>query len=101
SPVRDYWRLYDAIVRQRDLVNTLNVVEHDEDTIRTADWVVDIGPGAGEHGGQIVVSGPVQDLIESEGSITGAYLSGRRQIPTPSVRRPRTRGRELTVVGAR
>jgi excinuclease ABC subunit A len=98
---RDNRRLIETLVRLRDLGNTLIVVEHDEETIRTADWVVDIGPGAGEHGGQIVVSGPVQELIEHEGSITGAYLSGRRQIPTPTVRRPRTSGRELTVVGAR
>jgi excinuclease ABC subunit A len=98
---RDNRRLIDTLLRLRDLGNTLIVVEHDEETIRTADWVVDIGPGAGEHGGQIVVSGPVQDLIDNEGSMTGAYLSGRRQIPTPAVRRPRTSGRELAVVGAR
>jgi excinuclease ABC subunit A len=77
------------------------VVEHDEDTIRTADWVVDIGPGAGEHGGQVVVSGPVDDLVNHPDSQTGLYLSGRREIPVPDVRRPPTPGRELTVVGAR
>jgi excinuclease ABC subunit A len=98
---RDNRRLIETLVRLRDLGNTLIVVEHDEETIRMADWVVDIGPGAGEHGGQIVVSGPVQDLLEHPTSITGAYLSGRRAIPTPAVRRPRSRGRELTVVGAR
>ncbi|MFP5373108.1 MAG: excinuclease ABC subunit A, partial [Actinomycetes bacterium] len=81
--------------------NTLIVVEQDEDTIRTADWVVDIGPGAGEHGGQVVVSGSVEELLASPDSITGAYLSGRRAIAVPAVRRPRTEGRELTVVGAR
>ncbi|HEX6921018.1 MAG TPA: excinuclease ABC subunit A, partial [Actinomycetes bacterium] len=74
---------------------------HDEDTIRTADWVVDIGPGAGEHGGQIVVSGTVDDLLSSPDSLTGAYLARRTAIPTPAVRRKRGRGRDLTVVGAR
>ena len=98
---RDNRRLIETLTRLRDLGNTLIVVEHDEDTIRTADWVVDIGPGAGEHGGQIVVSGPVQQLLDSPHSITGAYLSGRTSIPTPQVRRPRSRGRDLTVVGAR
>jgi excinuclease ABC subunit A len=98
---RDNRRLIETLVRLRDLGNTLIVVEHDEDTIRTADWVVDIGPGAGEHGGQIVVSGPVEKLVAHEGSITGAYLSGRRSIPVPDVRRPVTKSRALTVVGAR
>jgi excinuclease ABC subunit A len=76
------------------------VVEHDEDTIRSADWVVDIGPGAGEHGGHVVVSGTVDDLLKSETSITGAYLSGRRAIEVPHKRRKPTKGRELTVKGA-
>jgi len=98
---RDNHRLIETLVRLKDLGNTLIVVEHDEDTIRTADWVVDIGPGAGEHGGQIVVSGTVDDLLTSEDSATGAYLSGRREIPVPDIRRPRTRGRELTVHGAK
>jgi excinuclease ABC subunit A len=98
---RDNRRLIETLTRLRDLGNTLIVVEHDEDTIRTADWVVDIGPGAGEHGGQIVVSGTVRDLLESPDSLTGAYLSRRRVIPTPALRRPRTKGRDLTVVGAR
>jgi excinuclease ABC subunit A len=100
---RDNRRLIETLTRLRDLGNTLIVVEHDEDTIRTADWVVDIGPGAGEHGGQVVVSGTVADLLESPDSLTGAYLSRRRSIPTPltTERRPRTPGRELTVVGAR
>jgi excinuclease ABC subunit A len=97
---RDNRRLVDTLIRLRDLGNTLIVVEHDEDTIRTADWVVDIGPGAGEHGGQVVVSGPVADLLGAADSITGAYLSGRRSIPLPPIRRPRTPGRELTVQGA-
>ena len=98
---RDNRRLIDTLVRLRDLGNTLIVVEHDEDTIRHADWVVDIGPGAGEHGGEIVVSGPVEKLLASERSITGAYLSGRRSIPVPGVRRVPERGRALTVAGAR
>jgi excinuclease ABC subunit A len=100
---RDNRRLIDTLTRLRDLGNTLIVVEHDEDTIRTADWVVDIGPGAGEHGGQVVVSGTVDELLASEDSMTGAYLSGRRSIPTPAAaqRRPRTPGRELVVKGAR
>jgi excinuclease ABC subunit A len=98
---RDNRRLIETLLRLKDLGNTLIVVEHDEDTIGVADWVVDIGPGAGEHGGQVVVSGPVQDLVDSPDSITGAYLSGRRSIAVPAVRRPRTKGRELTVVGAR
>jgi excinuclease ABC subunit A len=98
---RDNHRLIDTLVRLRDLGNTLIVVEHDEDTIRTADWVVDIGPGAGEHGGQIVVSGSVEELLNHHDSLTGAYLSGRREIPVPVARRPLTPGRELTVHGAR
>ncbi len=96
---RDNRRLIETLVRLRDLGNTLIVVEHDEDTIRTADWVVDIGPGAGEHGGQIVVSGPVSDLLASSQSITGQYLTGKRSIETPAVRRP-VQDRALTVVGA-
>jgi excinuclease ABC subunit A len=98
---RDNHRLIETLVRLKDLGNTLIVVEHDEDTIRVADWVVDIGPGAGEHGGQVVVSGTVQDLLEHHDSSTGMYLSGRKQIPVPEVRRPRTPGRDLVVRGAR
>ncbi len=97
---RDNHRLIETLVRLRDLGNTLIVVEHDEDTIRTADWVVDIGPGAGEHGGQIVHTGSVQGLLEHADSLTGQYLSGRREIPLPAVRRPRAKGRDLTVHGA-
>ena len=97
---RDNRRLIDTLVRLRNLGNTLIVVEHDEDTIRTADWAVDIGPGAGEHGGHVVVSGPVSELLSSPDSLTGAYLSGRRSIPMPTSRRPRT-GRAITVAGAR
>ena len=98
---RDNHRLIETLVRLKKLGNTLIVVEHDEDTIRAADWVVDIGPLAGEHGGEIVVEGTVDDLLASERSITGAYLSGRRSIPVPMIRRPRQRGRELVVEGAR
>ena len=98
---RDNHRLIETLTRLRDLGNTLIVVEHDEDTIATADWVVDIGPGAGEHGGQVVHSGPVADLLTHPDSITGDYLAGRREIPTPQVRRPVQKGRQVTVVGAR
>ena len=98
---RDNHRLIDTLLRLRDLGNTLIVVEHAEDTIRSADWVVDIGPGAGEHGGQIVVSGSVEDLLTHRDSLTGAYLSGREAIPLPAVRRPRTPGHQLVVCGAR
>ena len=98
---RDNKRLIETLVRLKNLGNTLIVVEHDEDTIRTADWVVDIGPGAGEHGGQVVHSGSVAGLLKHRDSLTGQYLSGRREIPTPDVRRPRTPGRNLTVHGAR
>jgi excinuclease ABC subunit A len=98
---RDNHRLIETLQRLKKLGNTLIVVEHDEDTIRTADWIVDIGPLAGEHGGRIVVSGTVDDLRACEESITGAYLSGRREIPVPPLRRPPQRGREVVVEGAR
>jgi len=98
---RDNHRLIETLVRLKELGNTLIVVEHDEDTIRTADWVVDIGPGAGEHGGQVVVSGTVDELLEHPDSPTGLYLSGRKEIPVPAVRRPSTPGRELVVRGAK
>ena len=97
---RDNHRLLETLLRLRDLGNTLIVVEHDEDTIRAADWVVDIGPRAGEHGGNIVVAGTVDDLLASPDSLTGAYLSRRLSIPVPLTRRPRTKGREVTVKGA-
>jgi excinuclease ABC subunit A len=98
---RDNHRLIETLVRLRDLGNTLIVVEHDEDTIRTADWVVDIGPGAGEHGGEIVVSGPLPELLASGRSLTGAYLTGRRTIPVPDIRRARDPDRRLVIRGAR
>jgi excinuclease ABC subunit A len=97
---RDNSRLLETLIRLRDLGNTLIVVEHDEETIRAADWVVDIGPRAGEHGGHVVVSGPVSELLASQDSLTGAYLTGRRTIPVPATRRKRTRGREVAVKGA-
>ncbi len=98
---RDNRRLIDTLTRLRDLGNTLIVVEHDEDTIRTADWIVDVGPGAGEHGGRVVHSGDLQGLLDSRESVTGAYLSGRRQIPMPAKRRKVDRKRQVTVHGAR
>ena len=88
---RDNHRLLETLIRLRDLGNTLIVVEHDEDTIRAADWVVDIGPGAGEHGGSVVVSGPVEELLASPESLTGAYLTGRESIPVPAARRKRSK----------
>ncbi len=97
---RDNHRLLETLLRLRDLGNTLIVVEHDEDTIRAADWVVDIGPHAGEHGGHIVVSGPLQELLDSKESLTGAYLTGRQAIELPAKRRKVARGREVTVKGA-
>jgi excinuclease ABC subunit A len=97
---RDNHRLLETLVRLRDLGNTLIVVEHDEDTIRAADWVVDIGPRAGEHGGNIVVSGPLKELLASRESLTGAYLTGRECIPLPKERRKRSKTREVAVKGA-
>ncbi len=97
---RDNRKLIDTLVRLRDLGNTVIVVEHDEDTIRVSDHVVDIGPGAGEHGGEIVVSGTVDDLVETPRSITGQYLSGARSIPVPAMRRDPGDG-WLVIRGAR
>ena len=96
---RDNRRLIETLLRLRALGNTLIVVEHDEDTIRTADWAVDIGPGAGEHGGEVLVSGPVSELLNHPTSLTGAYLSGRRTIPMPTSRRCGS-GKELVVHNA-
>lgn len=98
---RDNHRLIETLTRLRDLGNTLIVVEHDEETIRAADWIVDIGPGAGEHGGKVVVSGDYQSLIDSKESITGAYLSGRKSIPIPAKRRATDPKRQLVVKGAK
>lgn len=98
---RDNTRLIETLEKLRDLGNTLIVVEHDEDTIRSADYIVDIGPGAGEKGGEVVYAGDVAGLLTAEGSCTGDYLAGRREITVPATRRKREKGRELTVVGAR
>ena len=97
---RDNARLLKTLQRMRDLGNTLIVVEHDEETIRTADYVVDIGPGAGEHGGEVVAVGTPDEIAANENSITGAYLSGRMSIPVPKERRPGN-GKSLVVHGAR
>jgi len=96
---RDNKRLIETLVRLRDLGNTLIVVEHDEDTIRTADHIVDIGPGAGEHGGYVVVQGTLEEVIAEPTSITGDYLAGRRRIPVPETRRT-PQGPSLRIVGA-
>jgi len=98
---RDNRRLIETLTHLRDLGNTLIVVEHDEETIRTADWIVDIGPGAGEHGGEIVVSGGYQALVDSKKSITGAYISGRKEIEIPKKRRPINPKKKLVVKEAR
>ena len=98
---RDNRRLIDTLVKLRDLGNTLIVVEHDEDTIKTSDWIVDIGPGAGINGGKVIHSGSYKTLLENRESITGDYLSGRRGILTPKHRRPVDPKRLLTVVGAK
>ena len=97
---RDNQRLIDTLMRLRDLGNTVLVVEHDEETIKASDWIVDIGPGAGEHGGAVVYSGPVSGILKSKESITGQYLSGRQSVPVPKQRR--VPGLEwLEIVGAR
>ncbi|OMH33078.1 excinuclease ABC subunit A [Tersicoccus sp. Bi-70] len=98
---RDNRRLIQTLTRLRDLGNTLIVVEHDEDTIQEADWIVDVGPGAGEHGGAIVHSGSYADLLQNTMSLTGDYLAGRRSIDPPATRRPVDRKRMVKVVGAR
>lgn len=98
---RDNRRLIETLTHLRDLGNTLIVVEHDEETIRTADWIVDIGPGAGEHGGEIVVSGDFESLLSSKRSITGAYLSGRSSISIPKERRVKNAKKLLVVKEAR
>ena len=98
---RDNRKLIETLTRLRDLGNTLIVVEHDEDTIRTADWIVDIGPGAGEHGGKVVSSGSYEDLIKAKDSITGAYLAGRSVIEIPEKRRLIDEKKVVTVKGAK
>ena len=84
---RDNAKLIATLTRLRDLGNTVLVVEHDEETIRTADWVVDIGPGAGEHGGEIIANGPLEAVLAEPRSITGAFLRGERAVPIPAKRR--------------
>ena len=97
---RDNERLLNTLTSMRDLGNTVLVVEHDEETIRRADWIVDLGPGAGEKGGKIVAEGPPKVIQENKQSLTGAYLSGRKRIPVPK-RRRLGNGKTVTVVGAR
>ena len=97
---RDNHRLIETLIRLRDLGNTLIVVEHDEDTIKIADWIVDIGPGAGEHGGHVVVSGSIDDLMNNKDSLTGQYVSGKRFIQVPAQRRPVDPARQITVHNA-
>ena len=97
---RDNRRLIDTLLRLRDLGNTILVVEHDEETIRSADWIVDIGPGAGAQGGRVVASGPLERILRTPDSITGQYLSGRRSIPMPARRRAGS-GKTLVIRGAR
>ena len=98
---RDNRRLIETLTKLRDMGNTLIVVEHDEDTMREADWIVDVGPGAGEHGGEIVHSGSFEELLKNTRSITGDYMAGRRSIEVPASRRPVDKKRQLTVHGAR
>jgi excinuclease ABC subunit A len=98
---RDNQRLLATLRQLRDLGNTVIVVEHDEDTIRAADHVIDLGPGAGKHGGRVVAEGTVASVVQSPESLTGRYLAGERHIPIPSARRPRAEGRALRVIGAR
>ncbi|MEQ8179861.1 MAG: excinuclease ABC subunit UvrA, partial [Amphiplicatus sp.] len=98
---RDNERLLETLRRLRDLGNTVLVVEHDEDAIRTADYVVDIGPGAGIHGGEIIAQGSVKDIIATKASLTGDYLAGRREVPVPAERRPFEKKRVIKIAGAR
>ena len=98
---RDNRRLIDTLTKLRDMGNTLIVVEHDEDTMREADWIVDVGPGAGEHGGQVVHSGTYDELLKNKRSITGDYMAGRREIEVPATRRPVDKKRRVKVLGAR
>ena len=98
---RDNRRLIDTLMKLRDMGNTLIVVEHDEDTMREADWIVDVGPGAGEHGGQVVHSGTYDELLKNKSSITGDYMAGRREIEVPATRRPVDKKRRVKVFGAR
>lgn len=98
---RDNRRLIETLVKLRNMGNTLIVVEHDEDTMKESDWIVDVGPGAGEHGGEIVHSGTYQELLKNKDSLTGAYVSGKKSIEVPEKRRPVDKKRMIKVVGAR
>jgi excinuclease ABC subunit A len=96
---RDNDKLLATLKHLRDQGNSVLVVEHDEDTIRSADWIVDLGPGAGEHGGKVIAEGTVEDILANPKSLTGAYLSGRKQVPIPKKLHPRN-GKALKIVGA-
>ena len=98
---RDNHKLIETLKKLRDLGNTLLVVEHDEDTIRASDWIVDIGPEAGEHGGEVLYSGPVTGIADCKRSLTGQYLSGKKQIAVPKKRRQIEKERQLKIIGAR
>ena len=98
---RDNERLISTLTRLRDLGNTVIVVEHDEDAIRVADHLIDIGPGAGVHGGQVIASGTPQDIMDCDASITGQYLTGKRKIEVPALRHQATHGKQLTLHGAK
>ena len=97
---RDNGRLLRTLEGLRDLGNTVLVVEHDAETIETADWILDLGPGAGENGGEVVVAGPVETILKHKDSLTGAYLSGKLQVPVPDQRREGN-GKNIQIVGAR
>ncbi len=97
---RDNARLLRTLQGLRDLGNTVLIVEHDEETIRSADWIVDLGPGAGEHGGEVIANGPLEEILNNPRSLTGAYLTGRMTIPIPSTRRTGN-GKSITIIGAR
>jgi excinuclease ABC subunit A len=97
---RDNARLLRTLQGLRDLGNTVLIVEHDEETIRSADWIVDLGPGAGEHGGEVIANGPLEEILNNPRSLTGAYLTGRMTIPIPSTRRSGN-GKSITIIGAR
>ena len=98
---RDNHKLIETLKKLRDLGNTLLVVEHDEDTIRASDWIVDIGPEAGEHGGEVLYSGPVAGIVDCQRSLTGQYLSGKKRIAVPKKRRQIEKDRQLKILGAR
>lgn len=98
---RDNHKLIETLKKLRDLGNTLLVVEHDEDTIRASDWIVDIGPAAGEHGGEVLYSGPIAGIADCKRSLTGQYLTGKKQIAVPNQRRKIEKDRRLKIIGAR